>query len=891
MADLSPMMEQYRRIKSEHRDDILFFRLGDFYEMFADDAIEVSALLNLTLTSRNGQPMCGIPYHASRSYIARLLRAGKKIAVCEQISVPGPGKGLAERRVVEVITPGTTVDEEFLEKGDFNYLAVLTRYRQHLSFAYAEASTGGFYAASFPIAEGADRLSKEFERIKPRELIVQESLLEEEPTIARLIGERPSIVVNRWPDWSFDADRSIERLRRQFRVSNLKSFGIEDHSPEIIASGTLLSYLDDTAHSSLPHIRTLRLYRESDYVSMDESTQRNLELVRNLRDGDNRYSLFECMNETRTSMGARLLKRRILHPLVDPDKIRHRLDGVETLYRAQGKLSALREILGKSLDLERLCARIAMDRAHAKDLVAVRDSIGISIQAEELLESIDIGGIFDEEDEGAPNPEEIGTLIEIRDLLQRALADDPSIVLNEGNLIRSGYEAELDALKSFKEDGRGALESYLEEEREATGIPNLKIKYNRLIGYFFETSRANAAELPPRFIRRQSMSDAERLTTDRLIELESTLNGASDKVVELEKKLFLALREAVKARLPRLIAAARRTASIDVYQSLARAATVRAWNRPIIDNGSGLWISEGRHPVVEANLPRGTFVPNDLSLSFSESEDGSDISFALITGPNMAGKSTYLRQAALISLMAQIGSFVPAREARIGVVDRIFCRVGASDNLARGESTFLVEMNETAHILRNASRRSLVIMDEVGRGTGTNDGLAIAWAVCEELLEGIGCRTLFATHYHELSRIQHPRLANRSMDVAEEDGQIIFLKRLKEGATEQSYGIHVARLAGLPINVIDRASSILERLSSNESKLISTLENPPATTVSRKALSETVASDRLSAELESINPDRLNPLEALELVYRLKELTVRRRSSKTTSKPAEPELF
>jgi DNA mismatch repair protein MutS len=895
MADDSPMRVQYRSLKKDHPNDILFFRLGDFYEMFDEDALEVSGLLNLTLTSRNGQPMCGVPYHAARSYIARLLKAGKKIAVCEQLSVPGPGKGLAERRVVEVITPGTTVDEDYLDKGSSNYLAAVARRKDVLSFAYVEVSTGEFYASSFPVAEAEERLRKELERTHPKELIVQESFLEDRPEAARIIGERSDLVVDRWPDWLFDQERALKRLLAQFSTSSLRGFGLDESAAEVLSAGALLTYLDDTAKSLLPHIRSLKVYAETDFLNLDESTQRNLELVRNLRDGDERFSLLESLDETKTAMGARLLKNRLLRPLVDPRAIGERLDAVEAVYRAQGKLAAIREALSKSLDLERLCSRVAMDRAHGKDLVAIRDSLDAFERVEAVAEGL--LPARSDEDSGRLDGAARERLSALRATVAAAMAEDPSILLTEGNLIRDGYDAELDRLKALKENGRDALEAYLQEEREATGISALRIKYNRLIGYFFELSKNHAAAVPGRFIRRQSMADAERFTTDRLAALESELNGAAEKVVELEKRLFLELRETVKSAIPDLVAAARRIAVLDVTQSLARAATVRAWNRPVVDSSRSIRIVEGRHPVVEANLPRGEFVPNDLLLDADGTES---VFFALVTGPNMAGKSTYLRQSALIVLLAQIGSFVPAREAEIGVVDKVFCRVGASDNLARGESTFLVEMNETANILRNATDRSLVVMDEVGRGTGTNDGLAIARAVCEELLDSIGCRTLFATHYHELSRITHPRLANRSMEVAERDGGIVFLRRLREGATTESYGIHVAGLAGLPDRVLSRAAAILERLKANEIVLSSALDakTPAEREGARqaRAASPDAEQNPIRKALDSIDLDRTTPLEALELLYRWKSGTpsapgpLRHRKA-TPRADSGPELF
>jgi DNA mismatch repair protein MutS len=854
----------------------LFFRLGDFYEMFFDDALEISALLNLTLTNRHGNPMCGIPYHAARSYIARLLKCGKKIAICDQLSEPVKGKKLIERKVVEVITPGTTVDEDFLDKGSSNYLASLASTPSFLSFAYIDLSTGDFYAASFPLEEGEGRLRQELERLQIKEMVIQESLLEEEESIAQAIRDHPDLVLNRWADWLFDLERSRRRLEKQLGVASLKSFGLEDRSPEILSAGALLDYLDDTAKGLIPHVRSLVVCQDAEFVGIDESSQRNLELIRNLRDGDIHFSLLEVLDETRTAMGRRLLKRRILHPLRNLDRISARLDMVETFYRNQARLGSIREVLGKIPDLERLSARLAMDKAHGKDMLSIKNALASCVYLKERRGNLSLvyeyeairprnesaqpgGNFFD-----GLSPAFL-RLMEIRDLLERGIAEDPSILLTEGNLIRPGYSPELDELGSLRDNGRQLLESYLEEERRATGISGLKIRYNRIIGYFFEVTKANLTRVPPHFIRRQGIAGGERFTTDRLAALESDINGASDKIIDLEKQLFLEIREKAKSCLRELSSAARRIAELDVAQSLARAATVRGWIRPRIDENRRLEIREGRHPVVEAHLGSGEYIPNDIVLDGSGDEG--NIAFALITGPNMAGKSTYLRSAALIVIMAQMGSFVPAREAFIGMTDRIYCRVGASDNLARGESTFLVEMNETAYILNTATEKSLVIMDEVGRGTGTNDGLSIAWAVSEDLLNRVCCRTLFATHYHELSLLSHPRLANRSMEVLDQDGEIVFLRRLKEGPAAESYGLHVARLAGLAEPVLDRAAQILEgvrlRMTADgkppetETALVSPV--PPANPPDRRA-------EQLLAEISSLNPDNVTPLEALNRI-------------------------
>ncbi|MDR0558362.1 MAG: DNA mismatch repair protein MutS [Treponema sp.] len=880
----TPMLDQYRRIKTEQKGAILFFRLGDFYEMFADDAVEVSGLLNLTLTSRNNIPMCGVPHHAARSYIARLLKLGKKVAVCEQITEPG--KGLIERKVVEVVTPGVIIDEDFLDKGSSNYLACLCRASGGgadgvFSFAYIDISAGDFYATSFDCKDAAPNIRQELERLQMREIIVQESLLHDN-AIAAVFEERGGMVINRWGDWLFDRERSVKRLKRQF--GSLKGFGLDDDSPEALSAGALLDYLDETTggvrNGVIPHIASIRLYNDSEFVCIDESSQRNLELIKNLQDGDIRFSLLETLDETRTAMGRRLLKRRLLQPLRNLAGINRRLDMVEKLYHNQKTLEQIRDILGKTPDLERLLSRLAMDKAHGKDMLAIKNALA----SFETLEALCKDFLFEQAAASSLTKDQSVQLNNARDMLACGLREDPSILLTEGNLIRSGYNAELDKLHALRDNGHGMLEAYLEEERQATGISSLKIRYNRLIGYYFEVTNNHLSKVPKHFFKRQGLANGERFSTDKLASLESGINSASGEIIEFEKKLFLELREKTKACLKELASASARVAEVDAAQSLARAATLRLWTRPELHEGCDLHITESRHPVVESHLPRGEFIPNDIHL------DRNGVAFALITGPNMAGKSTYLRQVALIVIMAQMGSFVPAAKAKVGLVDRVYCRVGASDNLARGESTFLVEMNETAYILHTATGKSLVIMDEVGRGTGTKDGLAIAWAVSEELLDAIQCRTLFATHYHELSSIAHPRMANRSMDALDNEGELVFLRKLKDGAASESYGLHAARLAGLSAPVLERAGVIMERLQADETALRTALRTASKMSgAEEQGVSTPPAESPLAApgggqntdakrhasiirEIAALDINALTPLDALNRMHKWKRL-------------------
>jgi DNA mismatch repair protein MutS len=890
MADRSPMMDQYRRIKAGHKDAVLFFRLGDFYEMFFEDAIEASALLDLTLTQRQGEPMCGVPYHAARSYIARLLRCGKKVAICEQLTEPG--KGLVERDVVEVVTPGTTVEEDFLDRGANNYLVAACGRAGRICLAYLDISTGEFRAYSKPDSGGhetAELLHSELFRLAPREILIQQSLLEREG-VAQALEEAEGLVANKYPDWSFDAARSAEDIKSRFRVASLKGFGFDDDAPELAAAGAILRYIDETARSAAPHLSPPLRYREDEYVAIDEGTRKNLEIVRNLSDSGVAYSLLAVLDYTRTAPGARLLRQWLLQPLRDRNAAEARLDAVEFLYRDQRLLGALREALGGLRDVERLSSRVAMDKAHAKDLLALRDSIWAMEAARRLL------AVALNATPGSPSPlmDGLGAAAgddsarqasEAAALVDAAIREEPSILLTEGDLIRDGYDPELDRLRELKSNSKRVLEEYIEEERAASGIPSLKVHYNRIIGYYLEVSKGKLDAVPAHFIRRQSLVSGERFTTTRLSELESEMNGATERIIELERRLFLEVREKVKAAVPAILALGRAAAAQDCFASFAWAATARGYSRPTLLDEPILHISEGRHPVVEAHLADGAFVPNGVELDARPTEDAP--AFALITGPNMAGKSTFLRQTALIALMAQAGSFVPALDAQIGVVDKIFCRVGAQDNLARGESTFLVEMHETAYILNEATERSLVVMDEVGRGTSTIDGLAIAWAVSERMLNVIRCRTLFATHYHELTAMRHARLRNLSLAVLESGGEIVFLKQIRPGPAESSYGIHVARLAGVPEGVLERARQVQDELARKESALLASARSAdqgadisreeerrgaaPRTTMRIAQAGLFSPAELLASEIASLDLDSMTPLEALNRLAAIKK--------------------
>ncbi len=854
MSDLTPMMLQYRRIKSQNRDAVLFYRLGDFYEMFESDAEEISRILNITLTARHGIPMCGIPYHASGNYIPRLLKAGKKIAICEQTSKPQKGKGIVDREVVEIITPGTVIDENYLKGNQNNYIVSIGRTGDFISFVYLDLSTADFGATAIEYDERESKLKKELFSLHPSEIIIQESLLEEDSVINRLIAEKPEIVINRYPDWKYDLESSFLRITTQLGVSSLKAFGLNRKSPEIFAGAVLLEYIDTTSKTILPHIQNITIYTDSDYMGMDEATQKNLEILRNLHDSTESFTLISILDKTKTTMGSRKLKRWLIRPLTAISEITVRHSAVDFFYHQQILLNSTQNQLKTILDIERLSSKIAMDKANAKDLNALERSLDSILEISELLEKLQ---------NISPNlylnKSILDTIGSISKLIQNSICDEPSILLTEGRMIRTGYNKELDSLKKMKDNSHQYLKDYLEFEKEESGISNLKIKYNKIIGHFLEVTKSNTRLVPEYFIRRQSLVNNERYTTEKLGDLESDLNSAAEKIVLLEKELFLEIRNKIKKHITTFLIVSSFISEIDCLQSFAQAATEYGYVKPVMDTSSRLQIKEGRHPVVECNIGAGDFVPNSTTL-----ENGIK-SFALITGPNMAGKSTYLRQVALNVLMAQSGSFVPADSARIGITDRIFCRVGASDNLARGESTFLVEMNETAYILRNATQKSLVIMDEVGRGTSTNDGLAIAWAISEYLLN-LDIKTLFATHYHELTKIEDKKLINLHLEVMENTGDIIFLKKVVEGAAGNSYGLHVAKLAGIPGSVLYRASTILagiNTLKNSNNEILS-----PEITIDQPSLF--TQNEILESSLKSADLNNMTPMNALQFLFDLK---------------------
>lgn len=856
--NLTPMMIQYRSVKEKYKNEVVFFRLGDFYEMFDDDAVEISKLLNLTLTHRASQKMCGIPYHAAKIYIARLLRFGKKIVICEQVGeIPKGTKGITERKVVEIITPGTAVDDEYLEGIEANYLAALSVTKGKMGFAFIDVTTASFKATSWGASKLCEHFGKELHRINPKELILPISL-KNNKEIQDVLCSSENIAVSYYPDWDFSADLSFKKLTAQFKTANLKAFGLEKDDAEIAPAGFLLDYLEKTTNTKIPHINSIQIYKDAEYLVMDDSSLRNLEITRNMRDGSSSYTLFECVNFTRTPMGARLLRSWLLFPLINLKLIDERQVRIQKIVDNRVLLERLKTDLSAVLDVERLASRIAMEKAHPKELQALNTSLRMWSKIKSYLVDFDFSFISTENAQI------------ICDLISNSVLENPSTNITDGGIIKEGWSKELDHWRDIHNNFNSVLTEYENEEKEKTGISTLKIKYNNSAGYFIEISRGKLASVPNHFIMRRALVNGDRYTTERLQQLEQDLNESSAKILELERDLYVEVRRTLQKYVPYLRQIAEEISNTDVIYSFAQAAILNKWVCPQLLDSTVFEIKNGRHPVVEKHLPIGEFVPND---SFLSAENDENPSFALITGPNMAGKSTYLRQNALIALLAQTGSFVPADSAKIGIVDRIFCRVGASDNLAKGESTFLVEMTETANILHAATNKSLVIMDEVGRGTSTEDGLAIAKAVSEYLLDTLKCKTFFATHYHELSRLEHPCLKFLCMDVLEQDGSVVFLRKIKEGVTKNSYGIHVAKLAGIPQVVIERANKILKEIQTfygeneifNEQLNIEQSQKEDFHSPGLFSDEEIIISEILSVDLNN-----MTPMNALQTISRWK---------------------
>ncbi len=893
----TPLMRQYHSIKGRYPHALVLFRLGDFYELFYEDAIAASRELQITLTSRNRErgepvPMCGVPYHAAEGYIARLLRAGYKIAVCDQMEAPGPGKKLVRREVVRVITPGTATSLNVLEPKENNYLAAISRSvgGTPIGFAYADVTTGEFRAASFSGSDADEKLRDELHRLRPREILIPRQASLFATAAAGADGDssstsqaaRPELregVETRIDEWVFRFDYAERMLREQFGVATLDGFGLGGHPQAVSAAGAVVHYLRETSamdaengnHSgaALGHLDRVRYYEQADALVLDVVTVRNLELVAPIffEDGVRGASptLLSALDETTTGMGARLLRQWILRPQVDREEIQARLDAVQELKNHTVLREEIRHNLAGVQDLERLAGRVTLGVASPRDLLGLRQSLARIPLLRKYLEkcpSARLSALHAEMDE----------LADVRERIESALADDPPALASDPGVIRRGYDKELDDLRELSQHSKQIIATMEERERKRTGIGSLKIRFNQVFGYYIEISNANLHLAPADFERKQTLVNAERFTTPELKEYERKVLDADERIAEIERRLFSELRMWIGEQAARLRRTATAISQLDVLGNFARLAASRNYTRPEFSDDTQIMIVAGRHPVIEQLLEQKgeRFVPNDLFL------DDTAQQILLITGPNMGGKSTYLRQAALIILMAQMGSFVPADQARLPITDRIFTRIGAADNLARGRSTFLVEMTEVAAILNTATPASLVLLDEVGRGTATFDGLSIAWAVVEHLSSETKSRTLFATHYHELTELAEllPGIKNVHVSARETSTGIVFLKRVETGSADKSYGIEVARMAGLPAAVIARAREILERHEQAEHQLSERL-TPGATATGEPLPTQqalfTPLDRRVLDALREADIDNLKPVEALNLLAELKK--------------------
>ena len=809
MEKLTPMMRQYHEIKREHPEMLLFFRLGDFYEMFYEDAVVASRELEITLTSRNKDgtgspiPMCGVPHHAVDNYLARLIKKGFKVAMCEQAEDPSQARGIVRREVTRIVTPGTVIEEGVLDSKENNFMAGLFETEHKVGASFLDLSTGEFMLTEFSGSQRWTQLEQELAHFHPKELVVSEA--HRERFESRIDGNQKAVHTPQ-SDWTFNLDYCRRILLEHFQVSTLEGFGINGQSAALSAAGALLHYVRHTRKSRLAHITELRVFEPLTYLKLDESTVENLELVRGL-DGSRQGTLLSTMDLTSTAMGARLLRTWLLRPSLELEEIRGRLDAVEELGNSALEMGRLRKVLQSIQDLERILSRVTLETANGRDLLAMRDSMRQLPELSRRLESYTSPLLSQEMDH----------LEDLEQLLACSIAEDPPVTLTEGGLIRTGFDSKVDELREITRSGKSFIAGLETEERQKTGISSLKVKYNKVFGYFIEVTKAHQDAVPDHYIRKQTLVGSERFITPELKEYEEKVLTAQEKIYELEKNLFCQIREQVGDQARRIQQVAHVVATIDVLAAFAEAARRYHYTRPQLDETHELKIRAGRHPVVEANSSE-PFVPNDLDCGAERDQ------LLILTGPNMGGKSTYLRQNALIVILAQMGSFVPADEARIGLVDRVFTRVGASDNLAKGRSTFMVEMIETANILNLATPRSLILLDEVGRGTATFDGLSIAWSVAEYLVtqESHKARTLFATHYQELTRLDtlYEGVKNYCVTVQKSQQKMVFFHRVQPGVANKSYGIEVARLAGLPAPVIKRAQEILSRLERQDLKLL-----------------------------------------------------------------------
>ena len=872
---MTPMMQQYMETKSQYPDCILFYRLGDFYEMFFDDALTASKELEITLTGKNcgmeeRAPMCGVPYHAVDGYLTKLVSKGYKVAICEQVEDPKQAKGIVKREVVRIVTPGTILDAAAIDESKNNYIMCIVYIADRYGLSVADVTTGDYFVTELPDGQ---KLKDEIFKFMPSEIICNESFYMSGMDLEDM-KNRLGITIYSLESWYFDDEICKSKLMEHFKVSSLQGLGLADYDCGVISAGALLQYLLETQKNDLSHMTHITPYTTGKYMMLDSSTRRNLELCETLREKQKRGSLLWVLDKTKTAMGARTLRKYIEQPLIERTEIERRLDAVTELKEEAISREEIREYLSPVYDLERLITRITYGSANPRDLTAFSSSLEMLPAIHYILEDM-------KSDLLCEICKEMDTLEDLCSLVKSAIAQEPPIAMKEGNIIRDGYSEEVDTLRRAKSDGKTWLAKLEEQEREKTGIKNLKIKYNKVFGYYLEVTNSYKELVPEYYTRKQTLANSERYITPELKELEDTILGAEDKLYALEYELYCTVRDTIAGEVIRIQKTAKAVAALDVFTSLALVAERNNYIRPTINVQGKIDIKDGRHPVVEQMIPNGSFICNDTVL------DDKKQRISIITGPNMAGKSTYMRQVALIVLMAQLGSYVPASKANIGLVDRIFTRVGASDDLASGQSTFMVEMTEVANILRNATSKSLLVLDEIGRGTSTFDGLSIAWAVVEYISDAklLGAKTLFATHYHELTELEGKinNVNNYCIAVKEKGDDIVFLRKIVKGGADKSYGIQVAKLAGVPDIVINRAKEIVEELADEDitsrvSEIASREAEAKKKTKSKKydevdiaqfSLFDTVKDDDVLEELKSIDVGNLTPIDALNTIYRL----------------------
>ncbi len=871
MAELTPMMQHYVNTKEEYKDCILFYRLGDFYEMFFDDAITVSRELEITLTGKScgleeRAPMCGVPYHALDGYLNKLVLKGYKVAICEQVEDPKQAKGMVKREVTRVVTPGTNLNMQALDETRNNYILCIAYLGDYYGISAADVSTGDYYVTE---VESERKLIDEINKYAPSEIICNEAFYISGIDIADM-KERLGIAVYSLDAWYFSDETAQMTLKDHFKVRDLSGLGLDEYETGVIAAGALLRYLYETQKNSLSQMTAIHPYRTGRFMIIDSSTRRNLELVETLREKQKRGSLLWVLDKTKTAMGARMLRAYVEQPLINKEEIEKRYDAIAELNSNAITREEIREYLNPVYDLERLISRVTYQTANPRDLMAFKNSIQMLPPIKMLLSGFHCELLTD-------NYSRLDTLDELFALIDDAIIEEPPIAVHDGGIIKAGYHSEIDTLRQAKTEGKSWLAELEMKEREKTGIKNLKIKFNKVFGYYLEVTNSYKDLVPDYFMRKQTLANAERYITPELKELEDTILGAEDKLISIEYELFRQVREQIAAEVLRIQTTAKAIAQLDVFASLALIAEQNNYCRPKLNEKGTIDIKEGRHPVVEKMTKNEMFIANDTFL------DSGNNRISIITGPNMAGKSTYMRQSALIVLMAQIGSFVPAKSVKIGLVDRIFTRVGASDDLASGQSTFMVEMSEVANILRNATANSLLILDEIGRGTSTFDGLSIAWAVVEHISNPklLGAKTLFATHYHELTELEG-RLSsvnNYCIAVKEKGDDIVFLRKIVPGGADKSYGIQVAKLAGVPESVIERAKEIVTELSDNDialatqSLMMDSGSKRPGkldeVDLEQMSLMDTLGDDTIIDELRGLDLGNLTPIDALNKLYEL----------------------